>query len=110
MKHFITVLLSMLICACAPIYSQTFKQQGNTFISLSTKGSKQEPVKTKFTWQDNTGKTYPIYMSSTGSCFIMKTSSKTGKEYRYYLKPEISATICKQLGVEYKAKPKTNGK
>ena len=45
-------------------------------------------------------------MSSTGSCFVIKTSAKTGKEYRNYLGPEISEQMCKELNVEYKGKKK----
>lgn len=45
-------------------------------------------------------------MSSTGSCFVMRVSSKTGKEYKSYLGPEISQQICKELNVEYKGKRK----
>ena len=109
MKKIILALITLMFCACVPSYGQTFKQEGTKIIAVSNRTStKSEPVKTKFTYQDNKGNTYPIYMSSTGSCFVNKVSSKTGKEYKYYLKPEISATICKQLGVEYKPKPKTN--
>lgn len=105
MKKIILVLITLILCACVPSYGQTFKQEGNTFTSISNRTStKSEPTKTKFTWKDSKGNTYPIYMSSTGSCFVIKTSAKTGKEYRYYLKPEISATICKQLGVKYNGK------
>lgn len=47
-------------------------------------------------------------MGKTGSCFIRKTSAKSGKEYPDYLGEEISRTICKEMGVEYKGKSKTN--
>ena len=57
-------------------------------------------------WKDSKGNEYPVYMSSTGSCFVIKTSAKTGKEYRNYLGPEISEQMCKELNVEYKGKKK----
>lgn len=84
----------------------TYKQEGNTFSSVKTTKT-VTPEKTQFVWKDSKGKEYPIYISNSGSCFIIKTSSKTGKEYRQYLGPEISEAICKQLGREYKAKTKT---
>ena len=84
----------------------TYKQEGNTFSSVKTTKT-VTPNKTPYTWKDSKGKEYPIYVSSTGSCYVIKVSSKTGKEYRQYLGPEISEEICKQLGRKYKAKAKT---
>ena len=84
--------------------AQTYTRSGNTFISSTGERVKAEPVKTKFTWKDSKGKEYPVYISSNGSCFVIKVSAKTGKEYRNYLGPEISQQICKELNVEYKGK------
>ena len=103
-RVFAIVLLIMAISFVANAQSANFERQGNTFVSKSSRGSKAEPIKTKFTWKDSKGKEYPVYMSSTGSCFVMRVSSKTGKEYKSYLGPEISEQICKELGVEYKGK------
>jgi hypothetical protein len=49
-------------------------------------------------WKDSKGAEYPVYINSRGSCFIIKTSTKTGTEYKNYLGPEISQQICKELG------------
>ena len=84
--------------------AQTYTREGNTFISSTGEQVKAEPIKTKFIWKDNKGKEYPVYISKSGSCFVIKVSSKTGKEYRNYLGPEISEQICKELGIEYKGK------
>ncbi len=102
------ILLLFFTLSIANCYAQSYERQGNTFVAKSNKGSraKAEPTKTKFTWKDSKGNEYPIYMSSTGSCFIIKTSAKTGKEYRNYLGSEISEQMCKELGVEYKGKKK----
>ena len=86
--------------------AQTYTRSGNTFISSTGERVKAEPTKTKFTWKDSKGKEYPVYISSNGSCFVIKVSAKTGKEYRNYLGPEISQQICKELNVEYKGKKK----
>ena len=85
---------------------QTYTRNGNTFTSAKAERAKAEPIKTKFTWKDSKGKEYPVYISAKGSCYIIKTSSKTGKEYKNYLGPEISQQICKELGIEYKGKRK----
>jgi hypothetical protein len=84
----------------------TYKQEGNVFSSVKTTKT-VTPDKTPYTWKDSKSKEYPIYISSTGSCFVIKISSKTGKEYRQYLGPEISEDICKQLGRKYTSKTKT---
>ena len=85
-------------------YAQSVKREGTTFV-VSSSRSKSEPTKTKFTWK--VGDTeYPIYISSTGSCYIIKVSKKTGKEYKQYLPKEICAEICKELGIDYKPKSK----
>ena len=88
------------------VQAQEVQRVGNTFVSTRVSKTK-EPQKTKFEWQDSTGQKYPIYVGSTGSCFILKISKRTGKEYRYYLGPEISQAICKELGIKYQ--PKNTG-
>ena len=76
--------------------------EGNTYISSTGRAS--ESLKTSYTWKDNKGNIYPIYMSSSGSCYIIKTSSKTGKQYKNYLGPDISKDICNKIGKRYKGK------
>lgn len=93
----------LLILLPSSISAQSFTRSGNTFVSTTTTRTKSEPKKTQFTYKQG-DKSYPIYIGSTGSCFILKTSGKTGKEYRSYLGEEMSRTICKELGVEYKPK------
>ena len=100
------ILFVMMFAFTTVVNAQSFEREGNTFVSKSNKGSKakSEPTKTKFTWKDSKGTEYPVYISSTGSCFVIKVSAKTGKEYRNYLGPEISQQICKELNIEYKCK------
>lgn len=103
-KNIMLVLMTMMLMMLpSNILAQSFTRSGNTFTITSTKKTKSEPKKTKFTVEKD-GKSYPVYVGSTGSCFILKTSSKTGKEYRNYLGEELSRTICKEMGVEYKPK------
>ena len=100
-RRLLTLLLLVLAIGLAA-NAQTYTRSGNTFISST--GERTQPVKTKFTWKDSKGNEYPVYISSNGSCFVIKVSAKTGKEYRNYLGPEISQQICKELGVNYKGK------
>ena len=83
-------------------YAQSIKRDGTTFVVSSSKKA-SEPTKTKFTWKVNDVE-YPIYISSTGSCYIIKVSKKTGKEYKQYLPKEVCAEIAKEMGIEYKPK------
>lgn len=106
MKKLLMIML-VLLSVGLTVNAQSYTRKGNTFISSTGERVKTEPVKTKFTWQDNKGKVYPVYMSSTGSCFVIKTSAKTGKDYRAYLGSEISQQICKELGINYKGKKKS---
>lgn len=48
-----------------------------------------DTVLTKYFYITANGVKYPIYMSNTGECFIVKTSTMTGKQYKQYL-TEIS--------------------
>lgn len=101
----VLVMLLAFITVSSAYADNAITREGNTFVSVSTRSTtKSEPVKTKFTYKDNKGVESPIYISKTGSCFIVKTSKKTGKEYRQYLGPEISIQVCKELNIEYKGK------
>ena len=104
-------LLLLIIISCSMIANadddKSFKCEGKVYSSISSTGrvnSSSSPVDTGFEWTDNKGNKYPIYISSSGSCYIIKKSNKTGKEYKQYLKPDVSQDICKKLGREYKAK------
>ena len=104
MKKIILLLIMVLTC-CISVNAQSYSRSGDTFTATTKAKEKVEPIKTKYFYTDSHGDKYPIFMSaSTGSCFINKVSSKTGKEYRMYLGKEISIEICKEMGVEYKGK------
>lgn len=95
-------LIAMLIIASVSAsYAQNYTKSGNTFKVVSGATSSKE-TKTDFIWETSKGEKYPIYVGPSGSCYIKRISSKTGKEYKQYLGAEVSADICKQLGIEYK--------
>ena len=78
-------------------------REGKTFKMEQTAKSSAVQA-TEYKWQEKNGEEYPIYISKTGSCYIVRTSKKTGKQYRKYLPKEISATIAKEFEIEYKSK------
>lgn len=105
MKHFIAValcVLTMLLCCSLATQAQTYNRKGNNFEQVSSKNTGSKSTKTQYTWTDSRGKTYPIYITNNGRCFINKVSAKSGKEYKYYLPKEVSQQIAKELGIKYK--------
>jgi hypothetical protein len=76
------------------ITAQTVVRKGNTFYqqSNSNKIAKDSVTFTGYHYFDSKGVRYPIYMSSKGKCFIIRTSLKTGKTYKQYL-PEITKQL-----------------
>lgn len=86
-----------LIFLCAAFQeckAQVVTRKGKTFYqqSNSNKIAKDSVVFTGYHYFDTKGIRYPIYMSSKGKCFIIRTSSKTGKKYKQYL-PEITKQL-----------------
>ena len=87
--------------------NKSYKCEGKIYSSTGrVNANSSAPVSTGFEWTDSKGNKYPIYISASGSCYIIKKSNKTGKDYKQYMKPEISQDICNKLGKEYKGKKK----
>ena len=80
----------------SPANAQSVTRQGKIFIqqSNSNKIEKDTATLTGYYYQTADGTKYPIYISSKGKCFILRTSSKTGKQYRQYL-PEVTKQLSK---------------
>lgn len=93
------------IASISASYAQNYTKSGNTFKAVSGATASKE-TKTDFIWETSKGEKYPIYVGSSGSCYIKKVSKKSGNEYKQYLGTEVSAEVCKSLGIEYKPKTK----
>lgn len=94
MRKFLIILV-MLIMAGTTCIAEVVRN-GNTFETVQTS---QTNVQTPYTWKDKDGKTYPIYITKKGACYVKRISKKTGKEYKYYLPKEIQEQIRKELGM-----------
>ena len=105
---FCIILLCVLSIIGIKLYAQRYKKESNNFVQQPKTNSKQQPKETPFTFTDNKGKQYVIYITSNGVCFILRTSKNTGKDYRYYLDVDICREIYKVMGIEYKPKVKVN--
>lgn len=96
-KSIFLTILSLFVCLtlCATKPDSIYTRHGNTFVTV--KMQKSSPaIPTKYTWRDSEGKDYTIYLTAT-SCYIIKISKKTGKEYKQYLPKEVRAEIAKEL-------------
>ena len=84
--------------------AQSVVREGNTFMATK-KVAKCDTLVTGFRWKDSKGVLYPIIINkSSGACYVWKKSSKSGKMYKQYLLPEVSAEICRSLGIKYQPK------
>lgn len=84
--------ISMSLMLAIPVFAQDYTKKDETTFVAKQKSSKSTPTLTKYTWVDSDGKTYPIYLSAK-SCFIIRKSKKSGKEYRKYLPKEVFEEI-----------------
>lgn len=110
MKKFIFAAIMLLALGVnnSNIYAQSIVRSGNTFKSSNNRSTntKKDTLVTKYTFEDSKGIQYPIIINKkSGSCYVWKTS-KDGKKYPQYMKSEVSSSICKELGIEYKSKKK----
>lgn len=103
MKKLLFIFVAFFALTCN---AQDFKVEGKTFtqVNKGRKSTKSEPIATGCIWIDSKGVQYPVFMSESGSCFVIKTSKKTGKEYKNYLGKDVSKAICQKIGKEYKGK------
>lgn len=92
---------NLILCILLALFSiNTYaevKREGNTFKTEQT--AKSTGTQTKYTWEDKEGNKYPIYITKRGTCYVLRTSKKTGKEYKYYLPKDIQETIKKELNI-----------
>lgn len=91
------IILCILLALFSININAEVKREGDTFKVEQT--SKASDTQTKYTWEDKEGNKYPIFITKKGACYILKTSKKTGKEYKYYLPKDIQETIKKELNI-----------
>lgn len=99
---FAAIFIVALMLFSAYASAQKVIRQGNNFKVEKTMKSNIQQTQFTYTVSD---KSYPVFINKeSGRCFINKVSSKTGKEYKYYLPETICREICKELNIEYKEK------
>ncbi len=95
MKKFI---ICLLMATFSLVSYAEVTRQGDTF-KVEKSASTSNDTQTKYTWEDKQGNKYPIYITKKGACYVLRTSKKTGKEYKYYLPKDIQETVKKELGL-----------
>lgn len=91
--------------------AQNYNQEGKTFVQQgSSRGSSSSDIQTDYKWKDSKGVEYTIYLhqyvkgekAGQWTCYVIKTSVKTGKTYKSYLKDgiEMAKTIRKEMGLQ----------
>lgn len=83
MKKLSIIIAIMLLTLGAQCQRIKMDANGNY---ISTKAVKSEPTSIGKTYTDSKGVVYPIYKGAKGGMFIIRTSAKTNKTYKQYLK------------------------
>lgn len=88
------VLLATAITAVAQEKTRptAYQRDGKTFVQTKAQVSGTDQV-TAYKWRDSKGNEYPIVLHTytkgekkgRTTAYVVRTSSKTGKEYKYYL-------------------------
>ena len=111
----IIITFAILIASAGLMKAQdhNFTQDGKTFVQGARKGSSRasKDQATSYTWRDSKGNEYPLFLhtytkgekAGRTTCYVFKTSAKTGKEYKYYI-PDGEANASKILAETRKAK------
>ena len=96
MKKYVFALAAALFVGVAACYAQDYQRNGKEYTVVKKSSGKSEGVDTGFTWKIG-DKSYKIYKTKNGSCYINRISSKTGKEYRSYLPKKVSEEISNEI-------------
>jgi uncharacterized protein YpmB len=88
----IILAIAMLLTIGAQAQTQKYQINGNNIVAVSQTKAKKEAQKTSYTYTIK-GKIYEVYKGAKGSYYIIRTSAKTGKEYKYYLPKDVQQML-----------------
>lgn len=82
----IMLLGALLVSFGASAQVKVKQDASGNFIQVSSRGvASAAPVATGKTFTTSKGETFPVYKSAKGRFFVLRTSKKSGKEYKQYL-------------------------
>lgn len=94
MKKAFLIAAALLLGVAA--FAQNYERNGKEYTAVKKSSEKGEDRDTGYTWKIG-DKVYKIYITKKGACYIIRTSSKTGREYKSYLPKEVAAEISSEL-------------
>jgi hypothetical protein len=92
MKKIILTIAMLLTMGVQAQSQQKYQINGNNIVAVSQTKAKKEAQKTSYTYTIK-GKTYEVYQGAKGSYYIIRTSAKTGKDYKYYLPKDVQTML-----------------
>ena len=107
----IAIVIASMSLANAQDRTPNFTQEGRTFVQQKAGRTSKTAEPTGYTWKDSKGNEYPLFLhtytkgekAGRTTCYVFKTSAKTGKEYKYYI-PDGEAIASKILAETRNAK------
>ena len=113
MKHFLyycVVLIAAVCFSSVNTFAQSYSKEGKVFTQVkSSVSTSSNDVETSYTWKDTKGNEYPIILhqyqkgdnAGKWTCYVIKISEKTGKNYKYYLPSgiEVAEDIRKEMNI-----------
>ena len=84
-KAEILILILLFLALFSNGQTVTSKDGGKTYVSVKKTKTAKETTNTGKVYQDSKGNFYPI-MKTDSSYFVIRTSAKTGNQYKQYLK------------------------
>ena len=82
------IILMLGVCASLCAHSQTVKRDANGNYTAVVRNDSTTGKPTGNTYTDAKGNVYPVMVTKTGKLYVIRTSAKTGKQYKQYLKVE----------------------
>lgn len=96
----------VLAVGCSEAKCQNVKRDGKVFTTSSQPSKESSDIQTTYMWKDKEGNQYPIFLhkytkgekEGQWGAYVLRTSAKTGKEYKYYFpkNDEVALQIRKE--------------
>lgn len=88
MKRIVITLLACIALFGASAQTTTTTQKADKAKTEKVNTQGKKAVKNNGTLTKHTYKGYPVYQGAKGGYYVIRTSKKTGNEYKQYVKPE----------------------
>lgn len=99
MKKMLLILLYLISIQISNAQDGFSRLNDSTFVQVNI--DNQSLIKTRYRWISRSIE-YPIYINrKNGHCYVLKTSKKTGKEYKSKINENAARVVAKELGVTY---------